>query len=243
MKYSFTKETVQHEGHEYRQLIAEKNFTTRNGVVRKGESGGFIANGDETILSHDGSCWVYPTSYVSGKVRILDESLVYDSDLHGVNGRITLTGTTTIDNSVVYSHKNVHLESVYIIGSFIDQYEFVPTPTLTIPANTRLEKQDKFASIPFEQKVLKVFTSTNVMGEQTLYTEIELIEFIHSIPLSSSLFDFEGEFDENLIQSFLVDNDVFKSHHVVVIHMLKQLYDIVKPHYVTIKGENDHANV
>jgi hypothetical protein len=63
-KYTLTKETKKVNGHTLYRIQALKDF----GDIKKGDFGGWIEKEDN--LSHEGNCWVYPSSCVYGDARV-----------------------------------------------------------------------------------------------------------------------------------------------------------------------------
>ncbi len=96
-KYKIRKDLKNEHG--YYRIQAVKDF----GDVKKGELGGHIES--YRNLSQDGNCWVYPTGYVSGNAKVLDDAkIIIDSD---ISGNSIIKGSAEISFSCIYGSMSI----------------------------------------------------------------------------------------------------------------------------------------
>lgn len=106
------------------RIVANQNFTTALGDVKKGDKGGYISNG---TLSQEGNCWVDggsligPDCFVSGDACICKSILAHDVFVGNTavvsNSRlnpetkVTAFGGSSINSSVIYGGANLSGEA------------------------------------------------------------------------------------------------------------------------------------
>ena len=106
MKYSITKNTIQHGKETFYQIQAEKDFTLFDGTeIHKGDLGGYI---DLGILgfSQDDNSWIMDSAQVYGNAYIGADVIVRDNAK--VSGYAHLEGNTIVrNNAEVGGHATV----------------------------------------------------------------------------------------------------------------------------------------
>lgn len=96
-KYKIRKDLRNEYG--YYRIQACKDF----GDVKNGELGGYVES--YRNLSQDGNCWVYPTCYVSGNAKVLDDAkIIIDSD---ISGNSIVKGSAEIRFSNIYGSMSI----------------------------------------------------------------------------------------------------------------------------------------
>lgn len=91
-KYELTDNTIVYKGVVLHQIRSLQNF----GNVKAGELGGFIESEDN--LSHTGTCWVYNSAKVYGKIKLMGTSIVSDEAI--VTGIVSVKECIITDNSM-----------------------------------------------------------------------------------------------------------------------------------------------
>lgn len=90
------------------RIIAVRDFHN----IKAGDKGGYIGMGVK--LSHNGTAWVYPGCYVSGKVEIND-------NCHVMNG----CTIEAIQQAEIYLNDNVTISDSYVYAKYTDNITFV----------------------------------------------------------------------------------------------------------------------
>lgn len=108
------------------QIKALKDINNPSLRIKKGDLGGWVQ--DESNLSHKGTCWITPSTYVLGKSKILGDSLLNRGNIIVINSIIsakfmpqpTMKDTNTIN--FINSHivgKFSFSGNIYVEGSTI----------------------------------------------------------------------------------------------------------------------------
>lgn len=93
------------------------------GDVNVGDLGGYVANGNN--LEHDGLCWIYPDSVVSGLTRVMGNARVFGSST--IRGEALIYGDAVVDESVMkgctrifqnaFIKESILLQNVWVHGN------------------------------------------------------------------------------------------------------------------------------
>ena len=76
LKYIFSDETIEVDGHILYRIIATRDLELCNGKkIKKGQMGGFVETTEN--LSHYGQCWIYDNAKVYGSANVYHNAIVY----------------------------------------------------------------------------------------------------------------------------------------------------------------------
>lgn len=109
------------------RIIACRDIMTNNGLVKKGELGGYVSS--EKNLSQEGSCWIFDNakvikdSSVSGNAIVAGNSIIVDSAIY--DSAIVKIKTGTIKNSVIHDNALIDSKEVFIENSTICDFAVV----------------------------------------------------------------------------------------------------------------------
>ena len=110
-KYKLTDETTKIDGKTLYRIEAIIPFAK----IHEGDLGGFIES--EKNLSHEGDCWVYDESMVSGNAIIKDNSVVCDESW--VKDDATVEGKAIIRNSAIVGGKAIVKDTAWVDGGSV----------------------------------------------------------------------------------------------------------------------------
>ena len=110
-KYELTDNTSSYKGIVLHQIRALRSF----GNVKTGELGGFIESEDN--LSHIGTCWVYNSAKVYGKIKLMGTSIVSDEAI--VTGNATIRVCIITDNSMFNASGNIRGKLIMSDDSYL----------------------------------------------------------------------------------------------------------------------------
>jgi carbonic anhydrase/acetyltransferase-like protein (isoleucine patch superfamily) len=110
-KYKLTDETTKIDGKTLYRIEAIIPFVN----IHEGDLGGFIES--EKNLSHEGNCWVYDESTVSGNAIIKDDASVCDDSW--VKDDATVEGKALIRNAAIVGGKAVVKDKAWVDGGSV----------------------------------------------------------------------------------------------------------------------------
>ena len=158
-KYTFVDGDIKtlKNGTVVKRIQALKHFSSSD--IKKGDLGGYIES--EENLSQDNNCWVYKTSIVYGKTKIIDNANIKPQV--SINCDMTIGGDSYISPSECWFIRDANLDSLQNLPINLHISNTVKLHTLAIiscPLITKLDWGGKIETL--DLKFLKSFSFKNL---------------------------------------------------------------------------------